>query len=162
MDIDSASVNGRSIVVAGDYAYISGTNSKIYAFDVSNKTGTRTSLSNVTLTATAIKLVYVSGNLYAALDSSSNQLAINPLLANPTRAYLATSTSVSQSELFVIDIPNRQVLASQDTNGMDPYGVLAVPIIKLLLLVPVVTNIKSTITMILPVLFPVVPVEQVY
>ncbi len=152
LDIDSASVNGRSIVVAGDYAYISGTNSKIYAFDVSNKTGTRTSLSNVTLTATAIKLVYVSGNLYAALDSSSNQLAIipvsgssfsapqyvtvsgqngrdvyvNPLLANPTRAYLATSTSVSQSELFVIDIPNRQVLASQDTNGMDPYGVLAV------------------------------------
>lgn len=156
LNLGNASINGRSIVVANNYAYLSGTDNKIYIFDISTKTGTLTAIGNVTLTGIAHKIVRVGNKLFVAIEATSNQLAIIPItgggssLGTPeyvsvtgqlgrdvfvngsgTRAYLATSTSATQHELFVIDTETgsptyKNVLTSQDTNGMDPYGVIAV------------------------------------
>jgi hypothetical protein len=156
LDLGNASINGRSVVVINNYAYLSGTDNKIYIFDVSTKTGTLTAVGNVSLSGIGHKLVQVGGKLFVAIDATSNQLAIIPItgggstLGTPeyvtvtgqsgrdvfvngsgTRAYLATSAAVSQDELFVVDTESssptfRNVLSSQDTNGMDPTGVVAV------------------------------------
>lgn len=153
MDLQSNSVNGRGIVTdsSGNYAYLTTTDNKIHVFNISTKTGTHTSIANTTLTGVAAKIVLVGDHLYAALDATSNQLAIIPItgggsgLGSPeyvtvpgqagkdifinitaTRAYLATAASASQAELFVIDLSTKQILASQDTNGMNPTGVAAV------------------------------------
>lgn len=152
LNIGSASKKGRSITVNGNYVYLSDDDKNIYIFDITNdKTGTKTPLTSIALTANAVKLVVVGSNLYAAVDATSNQFVKIPLNSggssfgtpvyktvsgqngrdlfinsSATRAYLATATSTTQAELFVIDIPNNQVLASQDTSGMDPHGVIAV------------------------------------
>jgi len=147
LDAGAGNVKGRSIVIYGNYAYLSANNNKIYIFDISTKTGTKTPISSVTLTATAVKIVINGSNLYAALNAISNQLAIIPInggsfgtpiyvtvpgqngrdiFLDSTSIFLATSTSASQAELFVIDPVTRLISASQDTSGMDPQGVAAV------------------------------------
>lgn len=147
LDAGAGNVKGRSIAVSGNYAYLSANNGKVYVFDISTKTGTKSSSSSVTLSATAVKLIVYGSNLYAAMDATSNQLAIIPItgasLGTPayitvagqngrdvfvdsTSIFLATGASASQAELFVIDFSTHLVIASQDTAGMDPSGVAAV------------------------------------
>jgi hypothetical protein len=164
LDAQGSSLNGRGIVVSGNYSYLSTTNNRLMVFDTAVKAGTHTPIADIPLPATAVKLVIVGSRIFATLNSSSNQLAIIPLTApgslgspeyislpalagrdifvnvSATRAYLATAASVSQNELFVVDIDStpgnptyRQILASQDAAGMDPTGVAAVTNNKVIL-----------------------------
>jgi type II secretory pathway pseudopilin PulG len=159
LDVQSNSVNGRSITVnpAGTLAYLSATDKKIYIFDISSKTGTKTPIAaSPALNGVSYKIVLVGSNLYVAVDASSNQLVILPLAGNGrsfgsavnisvngqgakdiyvkddgTRAYLATATSATKPEVFIIDSDPasgtyKQTLGSYDTSGMDPYGIAVV------------------------------------
>lgn len=157
LDLQSNNVKGQSIVVSGNYAYLSATDKKIYIFNIGNSpAGVKAPIASISLNSIPVKIFIIGSNIYAAMDSSSNQLAIISLINsgsnfgtityvpvngqngrdvfinnNQTRAYLVTGASTSQKEIFVIDIdPSSQTyiqtLASQDTNGMDPKGVAAV------------------------------------
>ena len=157
LDLGQNSLRGRSITVVNDLAYLSASDNKIYIFNIATKTGTHASIAaSAALSGTAKKISIVGNNLYASVDSTSNQLVIIPLTNNGqsfgtpvnisvsgqvgrdvfikddgNRAYLATSVSASQNELFIIDTnplsPNyKNTLASYDTSGMDPQGVTVV------------------------------------
>lgn len=157
LDTQVASANGQSIYVANNIAYLSATNGKIYAFNIATKTGNHDPIASVDLGATANKIVVIGSNLYAAMNATANQLKIVPLLTSGTsfgtpvsisvagqygqdiyvnttgtRVYLATSTSVSQSEFFIVDTDPasatyKQTKGSYDTQSMDPKGVTVVP-----------------------------------
>lgn len=156
LDIGVASTNGQSIYVTNNIAYLSGTNGKIYAFNVATKNGTHSPIADVNLGTMANKIVVVGNNIYAAMNATSNQLAIIPLtdggttFGTPvyisvagqkgidvyvnslgTRAYLAAAASAAQNEFFIIDVDPtsgtyKQTKGSYDTGGMDPKGVTVV------------------------------------
>lgn len=155
LDLGTASVNGNSIFVntSTSIAYLAGTDGKLYAFNVSSRSGTHSSIASVNLAGTATKIIGVNDKIYASINSASTQMQIVPLLnngtsfgtpvnitvagqagkdiyinSNGTLAYLATASSASQHELFIIDTnPSsatyKQTLAYYDTNGMNPKGV---------------------------------------
>lgn len=157
LDIGVSSVNGRSIYVVNNFAYLSGTDGKIYAFDITNKSGVHSPTASTDLGAVANKIIVVGSNLYAALSGTTNQLEVVSLTnggasfgpvtsfsvggqggvdiyvsSTGARAYLATSSSSNQDEFFIVDTdPNSatygQTKGSYDTNGMDPKGVTVVP-----------------------------------
>lgn len=131
LDIGVSSANGQSIYVANNIAYLSGTNGKLYAFNVATKSGSHNPIANVNLETMANKIVVVGSNIYAAMNATANQLAIIPLTgggtafgtpvyvsvagqngvdvyvnSGGTRAYLATSylsSQSNQSNFFIID-----------------------------------------------------------
>ena len=148
-------VNVDSVYVVGDIGYAVAGNI-LYSFDLSSKNGERGLLDTdgLTLSGVGTDIMVVDTTVYVSLDSSSNQMQIvdasNPenlqlmgsvsvnangavsLFVNgsQTRAYLATSSSESQNELFVLDIGNKnspQVLSGYNTNGMDPKAITVVP-----------------------------------
>lgn len=157
LDIGVANANGRSIYVSGNIAYLSSTDGKIYAFDVTSKSGSHSPVASVSIGATALKIVVVGSNIYAATDSTVAQLKIISIgddgisfgtpvdigvnggqgvdvyeSATGDRAYLATALSSTQDEFFIIDTDPasstyKQTLGSFDSNGMDPKGVTVVP-----------------------------------
>ncbi len=157
LDIGVSNINGKSIYVSGNIAYLSGSDGKVYAFNVAVKSGTHSPIASIPLGAVANKIVVLGNNLYAAMNSVTNQLEIIPLtnggssFGTPTelsvagqagidvyvsssgkRAYLATGLSSTQSEFFVIDTdPSsptyKQTLGSYDAGGMNPKGVTLVP-----------------------------------
>lgn len=150
----SGPTDGNSIFVQGNVGYMTA-GSTLYTFDLSSKTDARPQLDSVGLLAEG-KKVYVVGNYaFVATGSTSTQLQIidvtDPsnisivgqatvagqsgvdVFVNQagTRAYLATTSSSSQSELFIIDVSsptgNRPTLGSYEANGMNPKGVRIVP-----------------------------------
>ncbi|HJY98251.1 MAG TPA: hypothetical protein VJ227_00900 [Patescibacteria group bacterium] len=157
LDIGVANVNGKSIYVSGNIAYLSGTNGKIYAFDITNRGGSHSPVAEIDLGAIANKILIVGESIYAAVNSTSNQLTIIPVGVNGitfgtpvtvsvpgagavdvyvnsagSRSYLATAGSDTQSEFFIIDsdpgsATYRQILGSYDSGGMKPKGVTVVP-----------------------------------
>lgn len=157
LDLQTKSSRGRSITVFNNLAYVADTDNKIYIFDISTKTGTHTPIFiSPNLPGLAKKMIIKNNYLYAAIDSTSNQLVIIPITDNgrslgsqinisvsgqngrdlyvkddSTRAYLATADSSGQNEMFIIDVDSnsvtyKQVLASYDTLGMNPTGVTLV------------------------------------
>lgn len=104
---------GTSLVVSGNYAYvsISGSTTKLQIIDVS--------------TASTPTIV---GQVVNINSQNAKNITINK---TSTRAYLVTESSSNQNELFIIDIStktgNRSVLGSYDTNGMNPTAVTLVP-----------------------------------
>ena len=145
--------SGNSIYVKGNVGYMTAAN-KFYTFDLSSKTGSRSQLGSANLAATGNR-VYVVGNYaYVAINSTTTQLQIidvtNPsspsivgqasvngqaavdvfVNSSGTRAYIATASSASQRELFIIDVStktgNRPTVGSYDTNGMNPKGLTVV------------------------------------
>ena len=153
LDLQSNSLNGRSITVANNIAYLSATDNKIYIFDITTRTGIHAPIAvSPSLGGVAHKIIVSGSNLYAAVDSVSNQLVILPLTNSGrsfgpavnisvngqggrdiyvkddgTRVYLATAASGSQPEFFIIDTDPasakyKNILGSYDTSGMDPRG----------------------------------------
>ncbi len=149
------SSDGESIYVSGPVGYMT-SGSDLYTFDLSSKSGSRTQLGSVSLAGTGTRVI-VKGN-YAFVSISGNtgtELQIvnvaNPsnlsvigqantdstgatdLFVNDTatRAYLVTSSSTTQKELFIIDTAiktgNRSILGSYEDNGMSAKGVTVVP-----------------------------------
>ena len=150
----SGPTDGNSVYTVGNVGYMTA-GSTFYTFDLSSHTGSRPQKSSQTLAGTGNKIVVINNKAYIAVDSASTQLQIidvsNPdSLPTPvnisvagqggrnisvnqtgTRAYLATATSATQREFFIIDVDStsvayRNTLGSYDTNGMDPKGVAVV------------------------------------
>lgn len=146
--------NGNSIYVAGNVGYMTSANT-FYTFDLTSKAGARSVLGSTTLTGTGVKTFVLGSYAYVAL-ASTTQLQIldisnasSPTVVGQvqlpaaagvdvfvnqtgTRAYLATATSVTYPEFFIIDIGiktgnHTTALGTYDTAGMDPRGVTVVP-----------------------------------
>lgn len=103
---------GTSVVVVGNYAYVSlsGSLTEMQIIDLSDP-----------LNLTIAGYADVNGG-------SSNDVFVNPLA---TRAYLITNASLTQRELFIIDIStktgSRPTISSYEANGMNPKAVVVVP-----------------------------------
>ncbi|MEN9328481.1 MAG: hypothetical protein RI947_1289 [Candidatus Parcubacteria bacterium] len=145
--------SGNSIFVLGNIGYVT-SGSKLHTFDLSSKSGSRSLLGSVDLAATGNKVYVVGSYAYVALNSTSQQLQVinvsNPasptvvaqavvagqsgrdLVVNSsgTRVYLATASSSSQREMFIIDTStksgNRPTVGSYEASGMSPKGVAVV------------------------------------
>lgn len=146
--------NGESIYVLGNIGYVTVGN-KLYNFNLSSKTGERPIIDSdgVTLLHSANSVFVVGNYAYVALNgttelqivdvSNPNNLTVvgsantnsqvaRDVFVNPTgtRAYMATAESVSQDELFIINVEtkagNRPIVGSYNSNGMDPQGVTVV------------------------------------
>lgn len=147
--------SGSSVYVSGNIGYMISAN-KLYTFDLSSKTGSRPQLGSVTLAESGTRVIVNGSFAYVSLDSETTQMQIiqidsggtiltivgqatvagddaESLFINSaaTRAYIVTEASLSQRELFIVDIStktgNRPTIGSYDTNGMDPKGITAVP-----------------------------------
>lgn len=147
------STNAKGVVTSGNYGFMI-TESNLYSFNLTSKSGSRPQLGSLAIGGEAKKL-FIRGNyLYIAVsDNTANELLIvdisNPSALNlvgtanvagvdgvsvyvntaGTRAYLATATSASQREVFIIDVTNksgnRGSIGSYDTNGMNPKDITA-------------------------------------
>ncbi len=146
---------GSAVATSGNYGYMT-SGSKFYVFDLSAKTGSRAQVgSAVNLAGTGTSIVIKGKYAYVTTNSSTTQMQIidisNPASASvvgqaqlnalggidvyinsaATRAYIATATSTTKNEFFIVDITTktgtRTVISSYDTNGMNPTGVTVAP-----------------------------------
>jgi hypothetical protein len=150
LNLQSSSTNGKAIYVANNIAYLSGSNSKLYAFNISSKSGNHNSIANVSLAGVANKIVVAGNNIYAAINSSSTQLQIIPLtnngqsfgtpinisvnggvgkdvyvdptLSTVTRAYLASASNSSKPEMFIINVDPASGQYRQTLSSYDTNG----------------------------------------
>jgi len=104
--------NGTSIVVKGNYAYVSIANSPI-----------EMQIIDITNPWNIFQIGYADVN-----GQDGKRVFIND---SATRAYLVTNASSSKPEFFIIDISaksgSRPVLGSYDANGMNPKNLAVVP-----------------------------------
>jgi hypothetical protein len=136
---------GKGVFVNGDLG-IMATTSRLYTFDLTAKTGARPSIGYISLSGTVTDL-FVRGNFaYVTLSNSTTEMQIldftNPasiqsvgwfdlnntsattvfVNEDETRAYVGTSSTSSQRELFVVDVVNKSgshtSIGSYETNGM--------------------------------------------
>jgi type II secretory pathway pseudopilin PulG len=142
-----------TVYVSGNIGFTT-VGSTLYTFNLSSKTGSRPQLGSVSLGASAIKTTVIGNYVYVAIDSNSNQLKVyqyspdgktisfkgqitvnagngRDIYVNSinTTAYLATTSSSTKKELFIINVTDpasMSVLKSYDTGGMDPKGLVAV------------------------------------
>lgn len=151
---------GKSVYVSGNIGFMISGN-RLYTFDLSIKSGSRPQLGSVTLASSGTRVIVNGSYAFISLDSETTQMQIiqigsggtvlsvvgqatvagddaKSLFINSTatRAYIVTETSLSQRELFIVDISsktgNRPTISSYDTNGMNPKGITAVPGNKLI------------------------------
>lgn len=145
------STDASSVFVSGNTGYMTAGN-KLYNFDLSSKTGSRPAFDadGVTLAGTGTAVQVVGSYAYVSVDSSpelqivdtsnssnltivaegnvdaqgGKDLSIN---GTGTRVYLATGTSSTQRELFILDSTNKSgtlpLISSYDTSGMDPKAI---------------------------------------
>ncbi|OGG22748.1 hypothetical protein A3B48_03040 [Candidatus Gottesmanbacteria bacterium RIFCSPLOWO2_01_FULL_40_10] len=146
--------DAQSVFVSGNIGFALIFNI-LYTFDLSEKAGARPLLSQITLAGTGNR-IFVRGNYaYIAVESLSKQLQIIEVSPDGTvltetgfaqldasygrdvfvnqagnRIYMATAVSSTQREMFTIDttIKNgqRPVVATYETNGMNPKGITVV------------------------------------
>lgn len=147
--------DGNSVFVSGNIGYMTDGN-KLYTFDLSSKSGSRPQLGSITLSGTGNK-IFVRGNyVYVAIGATTNQLEIvqvtnngatltktasfsvtgqdaKYIFVNETgdRAYVTTSISSSQRELFIINTSSKStptLVGSYEANGMNPKGITVVAV----------------------------------
>jgi hypothetical protein len=152
--------NASAVSVSGNTGFaVAG--SKLYAFDLTAKTGSRLQLGSAFNLAGTGKTIKISGQYaYVVTTSTSKQLQIinisNPasmteaawaqvdgnggtdvfISDDTNRAYLTTAVSTTKKELFILDISTksgaRPTLSSYETNGMSPRGVARVSDLRLI------------------------------
>jgi hypothetical protein len=147
------STDGESVFVVGNVGYLAAGN-RVHTFDLSSRVGSRPQLGTITLSSTVRSIFVRNNTIYAALTSSSTQVAMinasNPsslqLLStisvlggagrdlyvpeDERRLYLVTAASSTLRELFIVNIENKlapSLVSSYDTNGMDPQAVSSIP-----------------------------------
>lgn len=148
--------DGASVYVSGNIGFMT-TGNIFHSFDLSSKSGSRPVIDSngVTLAGSGKSIMVVGDYAYVAIDSSSTQLQIIDIRvpsnltvvgsasvpggdgvdvfvnASGTRAYMATESSLSQREMFIVDITTKTgahgALGSYEANGMNPKGVTVVP-----------------------------------
>ncbi|OGG12522.1 hypothetical protein A3D77_01150 [Candidatus Gottesmanbacteria bacterium RIFCSPHIGHO2_02_FULL_39_11] len=142
--------NGQSIFVSGNVGYATAGN-KFYTFDLSSKTGSRPQLGSLNLAATGTKVVVAGNYAYVSIAGSVTELQIinvgNPssptvvgqadvngqaavdvtVNSSGTRAYLATNSSPTQREFFIVDTSvktgNRPTLGSYNADPTSPKAI---------------------------------------
>jgi len=146
--------NGNSVFVLGNIGFMTDGN-KLYTFDLSSKSGSRSQLGVTTLAGEGEKVFVVGNYAYVAIDSTSTQLQIVEVSpdgkvltvvgqasvnggdgkdvyvnSSATRAYLVTSASAAQREFFIVDVStksgSRPTIGSFEASGMNPKGVTLV------------------------------------
>ncbi|MBI2613773.1 MAG: hypothetical protein HYW62_03295 [Candidatus Levybacteria bacterium] len=146
---------GDQVWVLGDVGYMI-TEKKLYSFDLSSKSGSRSLLDPDGVTVgDGTRVVVVGSYAYVTIKGSNIELQIvdvsNPnnltivgqadltgkdakdLFVNTTgtRVYLVTGKQDALPEFFIVDTSvktgNRPVIGSYDANGMDPKAVTVVP-----------------------------------
>jgi len=147
--------NGTAVYVSGNVGYAA-TGFDLYVFDVTSKVGSRPTLGDSMLLGGRATSIAVKGN-YAYISISSSPIELQIVdISNPndldyigwgnvngsdgkrvfvndsqTRAYLATNTSSTLRELFILDVStktgSRPTIGSYETNGMNPKSVSVVP-----------------------------------
>lgn len=138
LDIGAGSVRGQSMFVANNMAYLTASDSKLYIFDITNKSSPELKNTGGLALGGVGKKILVSGNNYAyiAIDSTNSQLKIvdvgtptapeikgnlnlntgqkgidiyiNTSLSNPDTAYLATDYISGQNNFYKINVSNPQ------------------------------------------------------
>lgn len=152
------STDANSVFILGTTGYMTAGN-VFYNFNLTSKVGSRLAIDSdgIVLAGTGTSIAVVGSYAYVSISgNSSTEMQIIDL-SNPsslsivgqanvagldaqdlfvnsssTRAYLATAASLTQRELFIIDIStksgNRPTIGNgYDTNGMNPKGVTVVP-----------------------------------
>jgi len=150
--------DATGIFVVGNTGYVAAGN-KLYNFDLSSKDGSRPLRDPdgvyVSLFGTAGELYVVGNYAYVTIGTYALRELVIVDISNPTnmqvvgwadvngeagqevfvnssgtRAYLATNSSSSKAEFFIIDISSKSgsqpVISSYDANGMNPKGVTVV------------------------------------
>ena len=148
--------SAQGIYVVGNVGYTT-IGFRLHTFDLSSKSGSRPELDSTSLGFLALgyRLHVVGNYAYVAISLGSSELRLVNV-SNPsnislagyanvngsigqevyvndtgTRAYLATSSSSSKDEVFIIDTTNKNgsmpVLGSYNTNDMNPKGITVVP-----------------------------------
>lgn len=146
--------SGNSVFAKDNIGYMT-SGDKLYTFDLSSKSGSRSKLGEVALSAPANKLVVINNYAYVALETTDNQLQIIEVSNNGqnltlvgqahlngragrglyinstgTKGYLVTAASDTQPEFFIVDLStktgDRPTLGTYNTNGMNPKGVTVV------------------------------------
>lgn len=142
--------NGLSVSVSGNIGFMTDGANHLYTFDLSSKNGSRPQLGSITLSGTGNR-IYVAGGYVFVAETGPTQLQIievenggrnleiegyaqvqglggKDIYVNSTgtRAYLATSTSSTQREFFIINVSNKEgsrpTIGSYEANGMNPEG----------------------------------------
>lgn len=148
----SGPTDANAIFVSGAVGYMTAGNT-LYTFDLSSKSGSRAQLGSIQLAGTGTEIEVNGGYAFVSINGSPELQIVN--VANPaslsvigqadlpgaggsdvyinstaTRAYVVTSTSASQKELFIIDVStktgNRPVVGSYESNGTSAKGVTVV------------------------------------
>jgi type II secretory pathway pseudopilin PulG len=154
LNAGSGSVKGNSIFVLGNIAYLAASG-KLYAFDVTTKTGTKSPLGSVNLSGNGKKVIVIGTYAYVATDATTNHLQIINV-QNPASMTVVSSKSMGNSragvdlamdsgattvyfvtangagnEFFIVDVTaknNPIVLPGQlDTGTMNPTGIAYIP-----------------------------------
>ncbi len=148
----SVNSQGRGIYVNGSTGFVA-TDTRLYSFNLSAKTGARPVISYINLQGTVVDMFARGNYAYIALSNSVTELEIIDL-SNPssmrsigkidlntqsaktvyvneaeTRAYVGTTVSVTQPELFIVDVTSKTgtkyPFSSYDTKGMAPIDITA-------------------------------------
>ena len=145
--------SGNSVWVAGNVGYMTD-GAKLYIFDLSSKSGSRSQLGVVNSAGEGRRVVVVGTYAYVVTENVSNQLQIvdvgnstSPVVVGQaglsggegkdvfvnstgTRAYVVTAKSDNLKEMFVVDTSTktggRPTIGSYEASGMNPKGVAAV------------------------------------
>jgi hypothetical protein len=140
--------SGDSVYVSGNIGYVTIAN-KLYTFNLTQKTGSRSQLAVKTLAGNGTEVVVNNGYAFVSIAGAALELQIVQATNNGatltitgqadvngqaaydvsvnstgSRAYLSTGVSSSLREFFIINTSsksgNRPVIGSYETNGMDP------------------------------------------
>lgn len=153
--------NAASVATSGNVGYMVG-GTKLYSFDLNSKVGSRPIIDpdGVTLPGTAGRMIIWGQRAYITTSSLTGQMVIADISdpadlkikktialdaaagsavyvnAEGTRAYVATHTSSTKPEVFIINTDETSalygsVINTYDTNGMDPRGIVVVNIPRL-------------------------------
>lgn len=142
---------GLSVYVSGSFGYVTGDNKIFYSFDLSSKSGSRTTKGTYTLPANGNKVIVSGSYAYIVTTATTNQLQIinvsDPthltltksfdlgnglggvtlaINSSATKAYIVTKYVAGKSNFFVVDIstPSAPVIkGSTNTNGMTPNDI---------------------------------------
>lgn len=160
--------NAASVATSGNVGFMVGSSAqegnKLFSFDLSSKSGSRTAVDSdgLTLPGAPKRMVIWGQRAYIATSATNAQLVIADisvpsdlktkrtislpaaggvavfLNAEGTRAYVATSESGNQREMFIVNTDETSagygnVINSYDTNGMNPKGLVVVNIPRLII-----------------------------